>query len=182
MIPTKYPKRPAWTRRFQNADEFEERLAEDIHDYHNGHIYRAFYMGSGYAHARYLADMMFRHPVMYYLWYRWWIPSLLQEEERTILYNQIDVCRVNYRPYWIEFSLYHPVLFFLWVLAFQVFVKFPTFAIKKICRICNCHFFRLANESGIQAGQCTRTRAEIGIDKTSIENVLTHKNDDMPSE
>ena len=95
-----------------------------------------FDAGSAYLHGKYMIEMSFKHPIMYLLWYRWWVPSLLHEDERKRLRQWMDRSRrYDYRPYWAEFSLYHPVQFlvglFLWRIL-QGIVKLATLPVKII--------------------------------------------------
>ena len=101
-----YPKRP--------ADEYDNPNSDMSSSWNEGHKFRC---GSAYAHAGYLIEMSRRHPIMYWLWYRWWIPSLLHEDERKKLVQRIESrLRVDYRPYWADFALYHPIQFLMYLL------------------------------------------------------------------
>jgi hypothetical protein len=134
MISFKYPKRPNFAPN-RDADRFY---------YHKGYRSMVFHCGSAYAHAHYLIKMSFRHPIMYFLWYRWWIPFLLQEDERNVLPQHIKTLRKeDYGPYWSEFSIHHPVqylLFLLFILCFQFLIQLLTTPVKIILRFCN--FYR----------------------------------------
>ena len=110
----------------------------DIGDYHSGAIRRLFNAGSAYAHGRYMIEMSFKHPIMYILWFRWWIPYLLHKDERKMLREAIEFSRkYEYRPYWAEFALHHPVLFLVYLL-FQTFIKFLSTPIKIIGGVFKC--------------------------------------------
>ena len=85
----------------------------------------------------YMIEMSFRHPIMYFLWYRWWIPTLMSEEYRKDFPTYMKNRREIYVSYWAGFAQYHPVLF-LWyalpVLFFQGTIKFFSASIKVIGR------------------------------------------------
>ncbi len=88
-----------------------------------------------YQHAKYLVDMSFRYPILYLLWFRWWVPSLLREPERKREIRERRLHRARYcLPYWAEFSLYHPILFLVW-LFFERLIKFLARPIKVIRRL-----------------------------------------------
>ena len=122
MIPTKYPK--------SNHNEG-----------HYGMEWKAgeqFSTGDAWRHACYLVEMKASHPIMYFLWFRWWIPTLLHEDEREKLDHYVKVCsQTTYRSFWAEFSMHHPVQFLLYYLAvflFQRLIKFLTAPVKMINR------------------------------------------------
>jgi len=129
-----YPKRP--------VDE-EDKPQNDGFD--TTYIGKLFQNGSAYAHVRYMIEMSRRHPVLYWIWYRWWIPSLLHEDERKRLDHWRTLClKYEFRPYWADFALYHPVQFLMFLLLWRtlrikLIIEFPvklfTIAIKKIGRI-----------------------------------------------
>ena len=124
MIPTKYPERTDntgadWTDTFREGELFQ--------------------VGSAKAHADYLIEMKAKHPIMYFLWFRWWIPSLLHDDERKQLDHYIKICRKHrHRSYWAEFAMYHPVQYLLYVLTvlfFQGFIKYLPTPVKVISRL-----------------------------------------------
>ena len=131
MIPTKYPKK--------------ERITDGMVDgVENMDIpyewrYGSFQTGCAGMFAYYMIEMSIRHPIIYILWYRWWTPTLLHEEERVDLDEWIKICRTRYfRPYWVEFSIHHPILYLLYfvvVFLFQRIIKFLTAPVKMISRI-----------------------------------------------
>lgn len=100
----------------------------------------SFQDGSGACHAYYLREMSYKHPVLYYLFYRWWVPMLLTPDERMVFdERKSDEWE---RPYWAEFSLHHPVQFMLLIVvcrAFQFFskggIKLLTAPVKLIRRL-----------------------------------------------
>jgi len=108
----KYPKRP--------VDE-HDNPHDDISagEYSAGHKFRC---GSAFRHVKYLIEMSRRHPIMYWIWYRWWIPSLLHADERKKLDN--FTLEHEFRPYWADFALYHPVQFLVFLFLRQVFQAF----------------------------------------------------------
>ena len=121
QIPIKYPPRPKRTYApLENEDDGYRY--EDMARYSTGNVRQLFNAGSAYAHALYMVQMSFKHPILYFLWYRWWIPSLLHDSER----KHVSLCvrefrKGEYRPYWAEFSLYHPFQFILWLFLFRLF-------------------------------------------------------------
>jgi len=99
-----------------------------------------FHEGSGFICAEFLREMSVRHPIMYLLFYRWWIPMQLSPEEREEFDRVREVNRYKYTAYWMEFALYHPVQFVLlrpiWI-AFQPCVKLfaaPIEVVKRMFR------------------------------------------------
>jgi hypothetical protein len=122
----KYPKRP---------------VDENDHIYHhNIQPGDAFRCGCARMHARYLTEMSRRHPVMYWGWYRWWIPSLLHEDEYKELDHWLKYYRnFEFRPYWADFALYHPVQFLVYLLLMKTMkfvakthIKFLTTVVKAV--------------------------------------------------
>jgi hypothetical protein len=100
-------------------NKYPKRLVdEDDHlYYHDIQPGYAFQCGCAHMHARYLIEMSRRHPIMYWVWYRWWIPSLLHEDERRLLDWKLRNCKqFEFRPYWADFALYHPVQFLVFLL------------------------------------------------------------------
>jgi len=125
MRPTKYP-------RFHTFIDAEEGL-------HDGNLARTLFdMGSAYLHAYYMVEISFRHPVMYFLFYRWWIPFFLHKEEQKKVDKFIRYIRsVYFRPYWAEFALYHPVqycLFWIVLSLFEFIIKLFAVPVKIIKR------------------------------------------------
>ena len=101
-----------------------------------GHVFRE---GSGVGHACYLTEMSFKHPIMYFCFYRWWIPTLLTPNERRA-FDELYQWRHRdfYRPYWAEFSSHHPVQFlllFIVFVLFQSFIKLLTAPVKAVHRV-----------------------------------------------
>ena len=87
--------------------------------------------GCGARHADYLYEMSYRRPIMALLFYRWWIPTLLTPFDREIFNRRCrDSCQGDGRPYWVMFSLYHPVQFMLLLFVRRVFVFFKKLAVK----------------------------------------------------
>jgi hypothetical protein len=105
-IMNKYPKRP--------VDENDNPNIFSGEEWYAGYLFRC---GCAHKHARYLIEMSRRHPVMYWIWYRWWIPSLLHEDEHEKLDHAMKYCKkFEFRSYWADFALYHPVQFLVFLL------------------------------------------------------------------
>jgi len=125
----KYPKRPV------DPDYMPYNDSGNSRD-RGGYLLR---MGVALMHARYMIEMSRKHPVMYWLWYRWWIPSLLHEDERKRLDSWLkSLLEFEYNPYWADFSMYHPVQFLVFLLlrnSCQFFVKYLTTPIEVIGRL-----------------------------------------------
>ena len=84
-------------------------------------------------YADYLADFSFRHPVMWFLFYRWWFLLAMPKELRAPLIRLVRSRTQNksyIRPYrWQVVLLHNPVLFLVWIVLFSGFkflVKFLT--------------------------------------------------------
>ena len=98
MRPTKYSE-SYW---FRGAEE---------QFYENGHRMREMFdSGIAIVHAHYMVEMCFRHPVMYFLFYRWWMLWFLHENERKYIGKYIKRIRAERLPCWAEFALYHPIM------------------------------------------------------------------------
>jgi len=97
-----------------------------------------FESGGARVHAQYMYEMSIRHPVMYFLFYRWWLFMFLHEDQKNNIAECIKYIRDNHsRPYWAEFALYHPVLYCLFwfiISIFEFVVKLFTSPIKIIKR------------------------------------------------
>jgi hypothetical protein len=124
----KYPKRPV--NEYDRSHDSELAYLE-VHG--DG---RRFVYGSAAAHAKYLIEMSRRHPIMYWCWYRHWMLSLLHEEE----HKKIDQCMkkyldYDYRPFWADFALYHPIQFLVFLFVrniFQLMKKFTSFLVNVV--------------------------------------------------
>jgi len=125
----KYPKRPEDVDYMPYNDSGNSQ-------YRGGRLFR---MGVAIMHAQYMIEMSRKHPIMYWLWYRWWVPSLLHEDERKRLDSwQKVLLEFKYNPYWADFSMYHPVQFLVFLLlrnACKFFVNSLTTPIKIIGRL-----------------------------------------------
>ena len=125
MRPTKYP-------------EFHYFVDVEEPNYRCGiYIREMFDSGIAIVHADYMVEMSFRHPVMYFLFYRWWILMFLHENQRKYIGKYIKRIRSKRLPYWAEFSLYHPIqycLFWIVISLFEFVVKLFTAPIKIIKR------------------------------------------------
>ena len=75
-------------------------------------------------------EMRVRHPIAYYLWYKWWLPTLLTKEERERLPHAWNESHVV-SEYWTQFALYHPFSYLV-VLLFQVVIKHVTTQVKLV--------------------------------------------------
>ena len=155
MIPKKYPKRT------------DHATADWTSSWRDGEL---FQVGSAKAHADYLIEMRAKSPITYFLFYRWWIPTLLHEDERKCLDSYMKCCaRVRHRSFWADFSLHHPVLYLLYwlfVFLFQMLVKLLTSPVKVITVLCRIQ--------------------KTPISKNTIENVLfddkfVEQDSDVPS-
>jgi len=132
MIHTKYP-----APEYPAAEVLhKEEMWHEERAYGSCTMRSAFDIGSAYEHAHYMIEMSFRHPIMYFLFYRWWVPLFLHEGQREKIVCWIEKLRKShFRPYWAEFALRHPIQYALfWIVCapFQFLIKFLTAPIKKI--------------------------------------------------
>jgi hypothetical protein len=115
---------------------------ETPYDHGGGEI---FWKGSSYAHAAYLVDMRLKHPILYFLWYRWWVMWLLHEDElRSLTEHMQYIHQKKYNPTWVYFSGEHPVLFLFYLLfhfTFQTMVKFFSTPRKIVNRLHSSFWF-----------------------------------------
>jgi hypothetical protein len=104
----------------------DAKEVRSVNDSFSGRPAFLFADGNVYVYAVYLVRMQYKHPIWYQLWYRWWVPHLLHKEERVNLTTAIEFAKLSRpQPFWADFSLCHPFLFFL-LLFFQTLVKFFT--------------------------------------------------------
>lgn len=95
-------------------------------------IYSELYgRGKGYGREaateiyKYMFEMSQKHPIMYLLWYRWWLPTLLTDWSREYIAEAGEDLQYNYNypVWWTGFAMYHPlqfvVLYLLFVFVFQ---------------------------------------------------------------
>ena len=142
----KYSKRPV-----DEWDNPNDDVGMSSH-WNQGHKFRC---GSAIQHMRYLAEMSRRHPIMYWLWFRWWIPTLLHEDERKRLN---DFCIDHeFRPYWADFALYRPVQFLVFLFLrrcvqtfAKIYVKLLSAPIKAISRILKVYPSRKDNTDNVR--------------------------------
>ena len=124
MVPIKYPK--------------ESSLYIFPHGHPNGMTHTL---------AKQMLTLWYSHPIIYLLWYRWWIPSLLHEDDRENLIYILGGDQIT-APYWVEFSKFHPVQFvailLLIIRPYQIVVKCFTTIVKKVNRI----FKHLSTKNG----------------------------------
>ena len=100
----------------------------------SGWAHMFFVEGSGLEHAHYLYEFSFKHPILCYLFYRWWLPTLLTPEDRERFYEawyNHYMVKELYRPYWAEFNYHHPVQF---LLLFGLYSLFQ-FAVMSLTRL-----------------------------------------------
>ena len=136
-----------------------------------------FYDGNGAEHAHYLIEMSFKRPIMYLLFYRWWVPGLLSAVERKRL-EQYDFSMLR-RSYWAEFSLYHPVQFMLLLFAHRAFQFCVKFLIKPLAApVQKLHswfqFYR-----GVRAEGAGELHTH---DDGNVDNELTCQRDNVPAQ
>ena len=158
----KYLKRP--------ADEHDNPNDDGLAIYNAGCKFRC---GSAYEHAGYLIEMSRRHPIMYWIWYRWWVPLLLHKDERQRLDGHVESRqRFGFRPYWADFALYHPVQFLvflllrspcLWILNQPVVVSLtaPIKIIGRVLKLCP---------------------SKNSIDNIPVEHVFVEEDSNVPSD
>jgi hypothetical protein len=131
-----------------------------------------FQEGSAYMHAPYLLEMKAKHPIMYWLWYRWWIPSLLQPDEREQLKcSLVYYRRFKFRPYWADFALYHPVQFLVYLLLVHT--------IQSTSNICKKLF---STPVQIVFGSLKISAPKNGVDNILDENIFVEKSSNVPSD
>jgi len=83
--------------------------------------------------ADFMVKMSVKHPVAFYLWYRWWIPLLVSVEERKKIPREFCLRSSSEYggAYWRDFALCHPFLV-LWVLLFQSVIQYLTTSVKML--------------------------------------------------
>ena len=66
--------------------EFHHFVDVEEHHFQSGiYIREMFDSGIAIVHAHYMVEMSFRHPVMYFLFYRWWVLWFLHENQRKYI-------------------------------------------------------------------------------------------------
>ena len=99
----------------------------------------AKYSGCADDYAAYMREFWFRHPIMYLLFYRWWIIRALPKKGLSyslIMWHGLNdpsndvaalaelkhftaepppLCKTNL-ALWARFALYHPIIVFLWII------------------------------------------------------------------
>ena len=130
------------------------------------------YEERGIAHtfAMYMYEMSIKRPIAYWLWYRWWIPAICSKDTRKHIYYLMRYSRyAEYRSYWLEFSLYHPYLFILYIVfstLFELCEKSVSTTIKFISR-----FFKRSS---------VVTDVSEHIDKDGVNQALTQEDSNVP--
>jgi len=99
------------------------------------------------SYAKYMVDFSIRHPIMYFLFYRWWLFYSMRGESREQLTKWIKHWRTCYphvghfrMSFWAAFALYHPVLVLLWIMfrsVLQFAENFVTAPCKAVYRRVN---------------------------------------------
>jgi len=82
----------------------------------------------------YMLDFKVRHPIMWLLWYRWWLLYSLPKELRQERMAQLRYCCLTHR-FGMEFAIQHPILSLVWMLIYPIFklvVKLFTAPVKAI--------------------------------------------------
>jgi len=137
----------------------------------------------------YLKAMSFKHPIMYILFYRWWIPMLLSPQEREYLNGKYQEYYEDHlyfeRPYWVEFSSHHPVQFFLLYLVWLTclgFVKLLTAPVKIVRRMFKGDVFQGVETTDV-SDPCRDGSPRVnGVSGTVTDDELPHEDDNMPSQ
>ena len=91
-----------------------------------------------YYYAEYLWEFRAKHPIMYYLWYRWWFMQFVPSREVPYVKDHMRTYKGKHNTVYATLEMYHPVLFFKWLflcLLFQFVVKFFTAPVKVICAL-----------------------------------------------
>ena len=90
-------------------------------------------------YMRYMAEFSIRHPILYILWYKWWLMYSMPKEMRKHLPTVLRCERRRLRhPLWAEFAMHNPLLFLLWLImytSFQITVKVVTAPCKVAVRL-----------------------------------------------
>ena len=130
----------------------------------------------------YSLEMSFRHPILYFLFYRWWVRLGCPPKYRPLLIGEYYYQRTyRYRTYWTEFSLYHPVQYMLLLFVVTVFkflIKCLTAPIKAVYS-----WLRDKGLDGtpadIHGSSGGNGAAELEIDSGHVEE-LAHQDADVP--
>lgn len=113
---------------------------QDYPDFNSSHHWFGIMRFVGY--AAYISAFRLRHPIMYFLWYRWWLfrftsPELRQHlAESTHDWKRPFYCFTGPRNYWAAFAMYHPVVFLvrlLWLTCYQFFVQLFSAPVESVC-------------------------------------------------
>jgi hypothetical protein len=166
MIPAKFP--------IGENGLTKEEIVSRLDAYKRGPFHceqRDLYVGEVWAVAKYMVELKLRHPVMYCLFYRWWIPSLLPKNARKLLPYAIHATQqINFLPFWAEFAKYHPVLF-AFVFFFQFVVQFLTTPIKTIT----------VGLTGKEYSAPAMTVVAEGLYDFRVDYELTHQDSNVPA-
>ena len=73
-----------------------------------------------YCYIEYMCDFRYRHPVMFWLFYRWWFLLSVEKPLRPYLIKEMKARRSPKFP-WHVYAIYHPVLFLMWLAMYTVF-------------------------------------------------------------
>ena len=90
------------------------------------------------AYAEYMVDFRLRHPILYYLGYRWWLMRTIPPESRQLVKIVLRVYGGREAQTWAVFAKYHPVMYLFGLLLlfiFQPLVKLFTAPVKIICAL-----------------------------------------------
>ena len=94
-----------------------------------------YYRLQCYNYGHYLWEFRARHPIMYYLWYRWWFMRFVPAREVSLVKGAIRDYKGKHGTPRATFAMYHPILFFVWLVLcflFQLAVKALTAPVKVI--------------------------------------------------
>jgi hypothetical protein len=82
-------------------------------------------------YAAYIAEFRLKHPVLYFMGYKWYFYWSAPRSIRKYLPKLIVSHTGGHETYWASFAMQHPVLFLL-LSGFQFFKKNLTAPIKKV--------------------------------------------------
>jgi len=132
------PYRKNWLREYHASPEMQERinsLSEEKLEISLSDLSSAgelLDIVGPYRYARYLREFYIRHPLMWFLFYRWWFLWAAPKEMRPGLLQHIRTDHAD-APFWKDFVSHHPVLFILWLAVrtlFQLFVNIQAASLK----------------------------------------------------
>jgi hypothetical protein len=73
-----------------------------------------------YCYIEYMCDFRSRHPILFWLFYRWWFLLSVDKNLRQYLVKEMKLRR-SPEFSWHVYAIYHPVLFLLWLALYTVF-------------------------------------------------------------